>query len=265
MKEAANNFTHIEATFVDVCRGKQRDGIVSFQRPALYHFRTRSNATSEYKPNLLIFVAPIQPGKCRVMIPDFKVPGLPTWLGHAGSNRFLNSDTWLHDAERIARIDLHQTNKLGSSMAVGAARSGKEGLYELNYVFASKSDFGPILFRSWWVKQGLADRENFFGKASASSLPVQELSRAEQIDPWVHHSKHCSKCRRALMWMKRLRRISVACAASLAITLRNKPPFAISFILVGLWANNFLQKLTTVIEGNSHRSEIGDRSVSAMK
>ena len=85
MTVGANNFTHVEATFIDICRGKQRDGVLSFQRPSLYHFRTRANETAEYKPNLLIYIAPVEAGKCRVVFPDISIPFVPTFLGHVSN------------------------------------------------------------------------------------------------------------------------------------------------------------------------------------
>ena len=237
MKALANNFTHVEASFVDVCRGKQRDGVASFQRPAFYHFRTRPNATAAYQPNLLIFTAPIDEGRCRIMMPDFVTSWwFPTWLGHLGSNRFLNSDTWLHDAERMARISTNAVNEQRGSVAVGAAKAGRNPVDGLNYVLATKSDLGPSLFRNWWTKHGFAKAPpNTFGPASASSLQMRSaLSRAEQIDPWRHHSKNCAKCRRALRSMRVLQRASTAFAAIGAIVLRRKPPISIGIVLVGL-------------------------------
>ena len=85
MAVLANNFTHVEATFKDICNGKQRDGVLSFQRPAFYHFRTRNNDT-EYEPRLLIYTAPVRSGVCRTMIADFNIP-VPKFLSHAASNR----------------------------------------------------------------------------------------------------------------------------------------------------------------------------------
>lgn len=265
MKVLESNFTHVETTFLDICRGKQRDGVLSFQRPAFYHFRTRANETAEFKPNLKIYVAPIKSGCCRVIMPDFKmVPFLPTWLGHAATNRFLNTDTWLHDTERAARMDKDHINKKGGSVAVGAARAGKVASGDLNYIFASRADLGPSTYRKWWSTHGHADAPpNTFGPASADDLPSQALTRAEQIDPWVHHAKHCAKCRRALGWMRKLRKASAVAAAVGAVLLRNKPPLAIAGVLVGLWTYNFLRKFSTVIEGNPNQSQILDRSVAA--
>jgi phenylpropionate dioxygenase-like ring-hydroxylating dioxygenase large terminal subunit len=266
MSVVANNFTHVECSFIDICRGKQRDGVLSFERPALYHFRTRANETAEYTPNLLVFATPIEAGKCRVMMPDFPIKFLPKWLGHIGSNRFLNTDTWLHNAERVARINADSINKQRGIVAVGAAKAGRKPTNGLNYILATQSDLGPTTFRKWWSKYGFADSPpNTFGAASASSLPSHALSRAEQIDPWHHHAKNCAKCRRGLRLMRALQKISTAGAAIGAILLRNRPPFAIALVIAGLYAHNFLRKFATTIEGNNHRSEIDGRSVATIK
>lgn len=265
MSVLANNFTHVEVSFLDTCRGKQRDGALSFQRPALYHFRTRANETAEYKPNLLIFTAPIEEGKCRAIMPDFSFKFVPTWLGHAGSNRFLNSDTWLHNAERTARMNMDTTNKLGGSVAVGAAKAERKPTDGMNYILATQSDLGPGVFRKWWSKHLADSPPNTFGPASASSFSSRALSRAEQIDPWEYHAKNCVKCRRALRSMRILQKVNIAGAAIGALLTRSKAPIAVALILAGIYVHNFLRKFATTIEGNNLRAEIDDRSVAAIK
>ena len=54
---------------------------------------------------------------------------IPTWLSHAGSNRFLNTDVWLHDVERKVRSK-------GQHVDVNDL-----------YVRASSSDLGVNAFR----------------------------------------------------------------------------------------------------------------------
>lgn len=268
MTVLANNFTHAEVTFVDICRGKRREGVLSFQRPSFYHFRTKSNNdTDAYDPRLLIYAAPVRPGMCRVIMPDFKIPFLPPFLVHAASNRFLNSDSWLHDTERAVRLESNPINQFGSSVAVGSAKAGRKPfLGGFNYLAASKSDLGPSLFRRWWTEQKLSESPaNFFGPAPSNLLPPLPMTRAEQINPWVHHSKNCSQCRKSLRRLKLLQKAWIAVVASLVVTLKNKPLIAVPMVVGGLWVKNFLRKLVTLVEGNNHRSEIGDRSVAAMK
>ena len=41
MTTLASNETHVETTFEDVIRGKERAGILSFRRPCRYNFQTK--------------------------------------------------------------------------------------------------------------------------------------------------------------------------------------------------------------------------------
>ena len=88
--------------------------------------------TMDY-PVFGIFVVPVSAGKSRVIFQGINSKFIPTWLGHAGSNRFLNTDTWLHDAELAAR---------------------EQSVVKENYVYGSRSDFAPTLFRKWWREFG---------------------------------------------------------------------------------------------------------------
>lgn len=187
IKVLANNFTHVEASFLDVSGGKDRDGVLSFQRPAFYHYRTKLNSTSsDERANLLVFVAPVSPGRCRIMMPEFiNNRFFPSFLGHAGSNRFLNTDTWLHDAERNLRARDNPMNEMGGSVAVGAAKAKREPFMGMNYMFQSKSDFSITTFRKWWSTHLSEGPINFYGKPPASAFVGPTLSRAQQIDPWV--------------------------------------------------------------------------------
>ena len=133
-------------------------------------------------------------------------------------------------------------------------------------MLASKSDAGATSFRKWWITHGYANAPpNTFGPSSASSLPAHALSRAEQIDPWIHHAKHCSSCRRGLRQMRVMQKVVIAGTAIGTIMLQRSPSLAIASVLAGIYAHNFLRKLATSIEGNPNRAEIGDRSVAALK
>jgi len=105
-------------------RGKERTGVLSFQRPFYYHFRTKRD-DGDFRKNLSILITPVRPGKSRIMLRTQMEGKLPFWLSHGASNRFLNTDTWLHDLEYHAR-----RNTKG-----------------LRYVDASSSDLSPALFR----------------------------------------------------------------------------------------------------------------------
>ena len=128
-----------------------------------------------------------------------------------------------------------EVNRIGSSVAVGAAKSGKTSLLGMNYVASSRSDLGPSLFRRWWHEHKLSSSPpNFFGPAPPESFDIRPLSRAEQIDPWTFHSKHCSHCRKSLRIMKILQKVLVAAASSLVVLLRKKPLVAIPTICVSV-------------------------------
>ena len=83
MESYIQNETHLEVLFKDTVNSKNRTGIVSFQRPARYHYRTiRENG--EYKINIEIYVVPVREGRTRVfMSSPFSKGIVPTWIVHA--------------------------------------------------------------------------------------------------------------------------------------------------------------------------------------
>lgn len=264
---------------------------MSFQRPCFYHFRTLQadtkgkkkaekkealekfkqeekeieekkdltlDDTLNFKMNLGIFVVPISHGKTRVFFQSAFGDALPTWLIHAASNRFLNTDTWLHDAE----IE---------------ARSRSEVAEE--YIYTSESDKATVVFRNWWRRYGFSKSPpHTFGPAPRDQLPLVPLSRAEQIDPWLNHAKTCSDCRNGLKLMKKGQKVGTALSSASFIALSymlsrvgkssgNPLMMAIAASIgvgSGYWLNSFCKKFATAIEGNPHQSGIADRSVSAM-
>mmetsp|Transcript_6512 Transcript_6512/g.13536 ORF Transcript_6512/g.13536 Transcript_6512/m.13536 type:complete len:484 (-) Transcript_6512:137-1588(-) len=246
MAVVANNFTHCEVSFKDVIRGKEREGVVSMQRPCYYHFRTKGDSGG-FSENLKIFIAPVAHGRCRVMFGSpLSIGFLPTWLVHAASNRFLNTDAWLHDAERFARRE-----------------GGK-----LKYKAPTTSDMGPTVFRQWWQKQGMAAAPpHTFGPAPFSDLPQQ--SRRQQIDVWEGHSKHCSECRAGLKKLKRLQKLGMVAAVwgtVLGSKIRGLWGGAAGIALgsLGLLVNLFARKCAAIIEGEVAPSGIADRSAAAL-
>lgn len=249
MSEIVTNFTHVESTFKDRTRGRARDAYASFQRPSFYHYGEFEDG--KRVPKLKIFVAPIEAGRSRVFLYAM-TNKVPTFLLHAGSNRFLNSDAWLHDTEREV---IRRKESILS----------KNKLADMDYIYASKSDLGVSLFRKWWLMNGMANApRNTFAMASMKDLPQSALLRSEQIDPWENHSKHCSHCRNSLKTLKKGQAICLALAVASIVLARNNPFIALSGTGLTLFARNFLKKTATVIEGNPERSLIADRSVAAM-
>jgi hypothetical protein len=264
-------------------------GVVSFQRPSYYHFRTKE-PDGAYKKRLQIYAVPIQAGKVRVL---FESPGpkwLPTWLAHAGSNRFLNTDVWLHATERKARsmgqdADVNDLYVMASSSDLGVKDFRKVGRYNgksfrrkwgsgrtcltirLSHTLFSCSAFDPPNNLQWWKKNGYAKAPpHTFGPSSIEQLGSTAMTRAEQIDPWIHHVKHCSACRDSLIKWKVTQKASLAFSfLSVALLGRRKPVVAAILSLMGLGLHNFSKKVATIMEGNPHQSEITDRSAASMK
>ena len=257
MAEILSNFTHVEASFQDITGKRPRDAYASFQRPSYYHYGEytgegvdEATGKKARKAVLGIYIAPISGGKCRVFFsaPPIKVP---VAVLHAGSNRFLNSDTWLHDTER----EVVKRKEAGA---------GKGKLAEMDYIYASQSDTGVSVFRKWWMENGMADAPpNTFAMATMEELGPNVLSRREQIDPWENHAKHCSTCRKSL---KNIRRGQTAClflAIASTVLGRRIPVLGLVGAGVSLYGHNFLKRFATVIEGNPEKGGVGDRSAAA--
>lgn len=208
----------------------------------MYHFRVKDD-NGVYRTNLNIHCVPVKAGRARVIYAAPFGGRLPKWLLHAFSNRFLNTDTWLHDAERQVRA-LSETRE--------------------RYVHASEADRGVQTFRKWWKKHGQGTAPpNTFGPAAAKDLI--KLNRAQQIDPWEYHAKHCSHCRKALKNMKRIQAGGLVVALASIVFLRQDPIPSALVAGLGLFVRQFVQKTATIIEGNPYQSGIADRSVASMK
>jgi hypothetical protein len=215
----------------------KRSGIVSWQRPSVFHFRTKNETDSTFRTNLNIHIIPVQAGRSRVIYSS-PFASIPTWLSHAAGNRFLNTDVWLHDTEIVAR-----------------SRTSRSP-----YIHASQSDLGARAFRQWWSKHGFSTSPpNTFGPASPEDLT--QMSRRELIDPWEYHSKHCSSCRKALKVTKKVQAGSLFATIASVVFLRKWPVRAVAMVAIGLYVNFMAEKTATVIEGNPYPSGISDRSV----
>jgi len=286
MSDIASNFTHVVVGFKDITRKRPRDAYASFQRPCFYHYGEYVKNTNEKEggqgeqeiqgevdekmtqPRLCIWIAPVEAGKCRVFFESPPIK-LPTFLLHAASNRFLNSDTWLHDAEREV---VNRKQQILSSTSSANAKNDKTRmkLAQMDYVYASQSDTGVSAFRKWWMKHGMADAPpNTFAMATMEQLGPRSLPRREQIDPWESHTKHCSTCRMTLVRMKKSQKILLFLSIASGFFSGGRPT-SISRSIIGLasagmflYGNMFLKKLATVMEGNPEISQVSDRSSSA--
>jgi Pheophorbide a oxygenase len=206
----------------------------------MYHYRTQINDSEEYRTALNIHVVPIEAGKSRILY-TFKINSwLPTWIQHAASNRFLNTDSWIHDAE-------YNTRKRSSTSSP--------------YILPTQSDFGVKAFRQWWVRHGFSTApKNTFGPADFTSLRL--MDRKEQIDPWKNHSRQCAPCRRALKVIQRIQAGGLICSFASSILLHCRPFLFLFTLSLSLGSYFMCKQLATVIEGSPYQSGYADRSPS---
>eukprot|EP00586_Coscinodiscus_wailesii_P003421 CAMPEP_0172484854 /NCGR_PEP_ID=MMETSP1066-20121228/12498_1 /TAXON_ID=671091 /ORGANISM="Coscinodiscus wailesii, Strain CCMP2513" /LENGTH=520 /DNA_ID=CAMNT_0013249653 /DNA_START=1 /DNA_END=1563 /DNA_ORIENTATION=+ len=252
MKVLVNNFTHLELKFDDIVRGKERDAVMSFQRPTYYHFRTRSSTSDEYEPSLMIHTIPVTAGRSRVIFGEF-FSKMPAWLQHGFSNRFLNTDTWLHDTERMLRL------------SEKGEHDDKRGL--AGYALVTNSDQSTRAYRRWWIEHNMAKApSNTFGPATKTQLSMTpQLTRRQQIDPWEYHTKTCSSCRKALTNFKKIQKAGLILTTLSLALLRRKKVLSTALSLTGLAVYYVCKKIVTFIEGNPYPSGVADRSVAALK
>ena len=204
----------------------------------MYHYRTLKNHSDEYTTNLNIHIVPIEAGRSRVLFASTAFTWLPDWLRHAASNRFLNTDVWLHNAE----YQIRRKSPVNSP-----------------YLFPSQADEGVKIFRQWWSRHGFSTAPvNTFGPAAFESL--QLMDRAMQVNPWNHHSKQCASCRKALKVFKRIQVGGLAGSLLSPIIFRRWPLLSALFIALCLWVRHLSIEFATVIEGNPHVSGYEDRS-----
>jgi len=257
MAQLLSNFTHVEVSFKDITRKRPRDSWASFQRPSYYHYGEytgegvdEATGKKARKPVLKIYLTPVAAGKSRIFMYALPIK-MPTALLHAGSNRFLNSDTWLHDTER----EVVRRKEAGA---------GEGKLAEMDYMVASQSDTGVSAFRNWWKKNGMADAPpHTFGMATMDQLGPTCLSRREQIDPWDNHTKHCSTCLKSLKTIKKLQAACMFMAIASTVLSRRIPVLGLIGVGSSLYGRNFLKRFATTIEGNPEKSGICDRSAAA--
>ena len=233
-----DNATHVELAYQDVIRGKPRDGVVSFIAPCYYHFRTKSPATGAWSIGLLVLVAPMSPGKTRIFL---ELPALrrvakwvPTWLSHTFSNRFLDSDIWVHDQERAQR------GHGGNAFVADEKVSGDVGR---KYVMPTASDAGTRLWRQWW-RRHLAESP-VFGEPRRR---LAWLSRAEQLDRYEAHVKHCKHCLGALANAQRAKALAPF-ASLLLLALAPSALLRVLAVAVGFAADHIATRVMRAMLG----------------
>lgn len=118
MQTLVSNDTHLEIQYNDIVRNKTRDAVLSFIRPVYYHFRERKPSGTAMTGKdakgerivLQMLTVPVAEGRSRLFIMPAKFPFpfslFPTWVMHLFSNRFIDTDIWLHDTEITARAQV---------------------------------------------------------------------------------------------------------------------------------------------------------------
>ena len=204
----------------------------------MYHFRLKDQE-GIFRTKLNIHIVPVRHGRSRVLYSFAVFEWLPRWMVHAISNRFLNSDVWLHNAEIVTR-----------------SRSEKYA----PYVYASESDKGVIAYRNWWTRYGHSEAPpNTF--AAAPYKDLVPLSHRQQIDPWEFHTRQCAACRRALRVMRKIQFGGLVSALLSVLIFRKKNVLAVLGLAGGLFVRHLAGKMATALEGNPHPNDIPDRSV----
>lgn len=194
--EYEDNPLQCEVYFEDVVSGRERAGVVSMTAPFIYHFRTRRPSsnnnnsndnthitnrntntlasvtqkdTVDYPKQLIILTVPVNEGRSRVILltPNFfakRFPFnlLPRWFIHAFSMRFIDSDIWVHDQERMIRtekfLDRFSLNPkrllhdplLGESTSTTTTTSASSK--SRRYSLMTSSDLGCIAWRKFWLR-----------------------------------------------------------------------------------------------------------------
>ena len=221
-----DNATHLEVAYQDSVGGKRRDGIVSFTAPCHYNFRTKDMKTGLYGFNLVVVVTPVSPGTCRVffeMPQSRKISGkIPVWLLHSFSNKFIDTDVWVHDQERFQRSSLNAFVPGKSDVIKPDSHSpvGKK------YVMTTQSDTGARAWRTWWAKHMV--ESPIFGEPK---VPLPWISREDQLNRYENHAKYCSSCRGALANADKLKKIVPFLAVFLAAVA---PTILLKFLAVGV-------------------------------
>jgi hypothetical protein len=76
---------------------------------------------------------------------------VPIWLQHSIANKFLDSDLWVHDQERVVRSGENKYSPKNLRLRSVSDISS-------NYVMKTESDTGTRAWRTWWTRFGLGLR-----------------------------------------------------------------------------------------------------------
>ena len=219
-----SNTTHIQVKYGDKMRGKLREGIITFSPPSIYTLHTRPtlSPTAPFKLMLMMYVMPVEAGRSRAIVNTYmKFPGIlgvliKPWLSHIFSNRFVDSDLWVHDQEVAARrlpptspttttsqLDpsspleptTEPTSTTTETAATGTTTTPIRKLQPIpKYtLLAKQADVGVTTWRNWWVRHHMSESRIF---GPAYNTPY--VSKLQQSDRYDNHVKYCKICQNAL-------------------------------------------------------------------
>ena len=245
-----SNASCVEVAFQDNIRGKARDGVVSFTAPYYYHFRTRNAVTNISSNNLNIVCVPVSPGTSRVFL-DIpfarkKKSRFPKWVSHYFSNKFLDSDLWVHDQERMQRRSINAFIPESNIRKQGEAVSGNgtsSVVIGERYTMTTESDTGTRVWRKWWSKHMAASP--IFGEPKT---PLPYISREDQLNRYESHAKYCSSCRGALNNANKVKKAAPFLAVLLAAIAPNMISRVLG-VLVAFLANDAADRVRRGILG----------------
>jgi hypothetical protein len=225
--------THCEIFFEDTMNSKKRNGIIAFHKPC--HFSYSTLKDNNYKTNINVLTVPVKEGASRVfMISPFSRSKIPRWLQHAATNRFLNTDIWLHEAE----INY---------------RNGAKG-----YLCESSSDMATKIFRRWWSITEL-DKTLPHTFAAAGKNSLIKKSRSEQINSWHTHSKNCRDCKDAAKTFKKVKFLPIFFSTLYVVTLKR---IFVHMAIISGFLNLMADRVLNIIYGETY---VNKRSASAIK
>jgi phenylpropionate dioxygenase-like ring-hydroxylating dioxygenase large terminal subunit len=160
-----------------------RIGMMTFEMPCYYYLKTIHPRLS-FLEGIHLFMVPVQLDKTRLFIAyEFNKKNkfykifnmIPTWVRHAFTNRFLDSDTLILNKQEkyiLSKNDSYHYNK--------------------QYKMPTTSDASIKMYKKWikWVLPEIP----YYNKIQRNNA----LSRKEILDRYEQHTKYCKSCKNAL-------------------------------------------------------------------
>jgi hypothetical protein len=153
----------------------------------------------------------------------------PKWFLHSSSNKFLDSDLWVHDQERAVH------NPLNSF--------AKDPKRRLKYVMPTDSDTGTRYWRKWWTQHMIASP--VFGEPQGEIAPIPIVEQRNWYDT---HAYNCRHCRAALQRAGAVKKW-VPYVALFAAILLPKTVQKVVGVVAAMFADMFANKLIRSVLG----------------